>query len=80
VVANLQSVYLLSNVDVTIKTNDATTPASTINLKANKPILWFVDSGYTNPFTADVTQLFVSNAGTVDAVVQLRSLVNATTP
>jgi hypothetical protein len=60
-VANVKSFMLLATADMTIKTNSSSSPGNTINLKANLPLNWAASNGYfANPFTVDVTSLFVS--------------------
>jgi hypothetical protein len=62
--ANLVSIYMLATQDLTIETNAAdATGGNTIALKAGVPFWWAKDSGVANPFTANVTKIFVSNAG-----------------
>lgn len=60
-VASLQSVYLLSSQNLTIKTNSSGSPANTINLKAGIPYIWRASAGYnTCLFTVDVTSWFLT--------------------
>jgi hypothetical protein len=73
--ANVQSLCVWSDQAVTIKTNSSTAPAQTINLLANQILQYGVNMGLTNPFTADVTALFVSNAGSTNANFKLRVLM-----
>lgn len=69
----LKMAYLVSDVDMTIETNDGTTPGDTITLNAGEPLVWWVDSAeYTNPFaSADVTGFFITNtdAGTLTGFI-----------
>ena len=60
----VQSFILLSSQDMTLKVNDATTPAATITLKAGMPRLYSVSSGYyANPFAGiTVTGFYRTNA------------------
>jgi hypothetical protein len=66
---------LLSNEDVTFKVNSSDTPAPSIALKANTPEISSVAAA-ASQITADVTELFITNATAVDAVVQVRILLN----
>jgi hypothetical protein len=77
-VSELQSAYITSDKDVTLKTNSTGSPADTLTIKANKPLVWYKDSGQANPFTSgtDVTSLHFANAGAADAVVNACFLVN----
>lgn len=76
--AALQHLLLTTDKDVTLETNSASVPGNTIALKANVPFLWVKDSGIANPFTADVTKFFFTNAGAADAAVKIRMLKDAT--
>ena len=73
--ANVQSLMIWSDQAVTVKTNSSSSPAQTITLLANQMIEYGVGIGLTNPFTTDVTALFVSNAGGVNANFKLRVLM-----
>ena len=66
---------LRSDQAVSIKTNSTASPGQTINLVANQMIQFGLSMGLTNPFTVDVTKLYVSNAGTVNANFKVRVLV-----
>jgi len=77
-VANIQSMVLTANQDVTVKTNVAATPANTFDLKANVPYIWNKDSYDTNKLTIDVTKLFVSNAGLNPATLSGRFIFDPT--
>jgi hypothetical protein len=60
----LDTIQILSDKDCTIKFNDATSPILTIGLIGGWPYFWNSSSKYfPNPFTADVTGLFVSTPG-----------------
>lgn len=62
-VANMQSFMLLSDQNMTIKTNSSGSPANTINLIAGNPMIWSKSAGYfANPFTTNVTAFYVTNA------------------
>lgn len=76
--AGIKALCLVSDKAVTIKTNDAGTPGNTIALAAGVPLIWYVGARGANPFTADVTELFLSNAGGVAANVKIRVLVHVT--
>jgi hypothetical protein len=58
-VANTQAIFLLSTQNLTIKTNSPSSPANTINLIANVPLIWDASAGYySNPFTTNVTAFY----------------------
>jgi hypothetical protein len=71
----LQSIFVLSNQDVSMKTNN-TTGVDSFSLSANKPLVWYTGCGLNNPFSADVTALYFSNAGNTNANVNIRVLGN----
>jgi hypothetical protein len=59
--AGLQSIFLVADQDCTIETNSGSSPGNTIALKAGRPFAWNKSDGYfTNPFTTNVTSLFVT--------------------
>ena len=77
-VANLKSFYALSDKDVLIETNSSTVPPNTLSLKAGIPYSWTAAGALTNPFTTNITSLFISNANPAAATVQLRIAQDAT--
>lgn len=59
--ATIQGIWLMSTVDMTVKTNSSSVPSQTLSLKAGRPLRWGTSEGYfSNPITADVTKLFVT--------------------
>lgn len=71
-VANIQAIFLVSNVDLTLETNSGTSPANTINLKAGSPLVWSKSDAYfANPFTTNVTGFFITCA----AAARLRGYI-----
>lgn len=77
-VSEVKSLFLLSDKDVTLQTNNGNTPDNTITLKAGVPVIWYPDSGYSNPLTTDVTKIYITNAGASDATVKIRVLQDST--
>lgn len=74
---NVQSIYFLSDQDVTVKTNSTSVPDDTLNLKANIAIAYGTGTNETNPIgTATVTKFYVTNAGPTDATLKIRCVVN----
>lgn len=59
--ANLMSIFLLSDQNMTLETNSGGSPSNTFSLVANVPFVWQYQSGVTNPFSADVTAFYVTN-------------------
>lgn len=72
----IQSLVVSSDQDVTVKTNSTTTPGDTLTIKKTAGVIWGSDYANACPFTADVTELYVTNAGTVDAKFNVRVLYN----
>jgi hypothetical protein len=75
-VAMMQSILFSSDQPVTLKTNNAATPQDTINLRANIPVAWTVNSYWPAPFKGDVTALIVTNEGPAAANIKIRVLSN----
>lgn len=77
-VSALQLLYIVADQDLTIETNDGTTPDDTLTLKAGKPIVWYDGCGYSNPLGTDVTALYATNASGTDATLYVKTLQDAT--
>ena len=68
----LQAIALHASDVCKIETNNGTTPTDTINLAANKGVIWFV--GETGcPFTADCTNVYITN--TSGSSVEIRAII-----
>ncbi len=61
-VSNVQAFAMWSDRNLTIETNNAGSPANTINLLAGVPYIWEAGGYETFKLTTDVTQLFITNA------------------
>lgn len=62
-VANIQSIEMLSDKNLTIETNSGSSPANTINLIAGVPFPWSKSAAYfPNPFGTNITALYITNA------------------
>ena len=60
-VANVQACMLLSDQNMTIKTNSAGSPANTLTLVANEPYLWLKSQGIDAfKFTTNVTGFYIT--------------------
>lgn len=79
-VSEIKALYMESDQDITVETNNGATPDDTINLKAGKPLIWTPDDPHPNPFASavDVTDLFLSNSSGTDAKFKLRALSDVT--
>lgn len=65
-VSQCKALYILSDVDATLKTNSSGAPARTLTLKAGEAIAWVstYDSDVPNPFgSTDVTALYYTATG-----------------
>lgn len=74
----LKGLFIVSDQDIVLETNDGSSPDNTISLTANVPLLWTAEGYLTNPFTADVTALYVTNASGSAANLKIRSLYDPT--
>jgi len=70
-VSEIKSAFISSDKDVEIDTN-ATNGAGgqTITLAANKAFAWNNQMTFVNPFTPDITAIYVHNAGLTTAKVR----------
>src|ERR1700746_567894 len=73
-ITGMQCVCLWSDTNLTVMTNSSSSPAQTINLLANVPVEWGTGMGTTNPITAAVTSLYVTNATANPAKFKVRAL------
>jgi hypothetical protein len=79
VATKLQDIWMSCDQACTVKTNSSTTPGNTFDLAANVPFVWIKDGGVTNPFTVDVTTLYVTNtSATTPATFKARGLKQIT--
>ncbi|HUT58863.1 MAG TPA: hypothetical protein VNA25_13535 [Phycisphaerae bacterium] len=76
--AAMRLLYMKADKAVTVKVNDALAPPETFELLAGEALIWREGGHAANPFTDDVTALFVSNAATADAVLEIRVLHDST--
>ncbi len=74
----LKSLYILSDVALTLKTNDSGSPQDTIAIAANSPFTWYTGSGEANPFADNVTTTYWVNGTAGAATVFVGLLVDAT--
>jgi hypothetical protein len=69
-------IFILSDQDMTLKTNSSGAPDDTIVLKANVPYIWTTDSYDAIQITADITALYMTNGSGEDASLRIESLVD----
>jgi hypothetical protein len=77
-VSAVKSIVLLSDQDVTIKTNNASTPDDELELSAGVAYLWNTDTEGDFVFGTDITAVFVQNAGEEEARIQIDVIEDAT--
>lgn len=79
-VSELKSLYIDSNVDVTIKTNIEGAPDDEIPVTGGLPIMWSENDDAANPFSSgtDVTSFHIVNASGDEALVRVRILQDST--
>lgn len=76
-IAALQSLFVLSNANVTMRLNAAdNVTTGQITMLASKPISWYLDSGITNPIATNVTALYFVNATAAAATINVRGLID----
>ena len=73
-VSQLISFLIYSSQNVTVKTNSSSSPAQTFTLVAGIGLTWNNANGQSNPLTTDITDLYVTNLGSVAAVMQFSFL------
>jgi hypothetical protein len=73
VIANVIAIGISSNQPITIKTNSTGSPAETITVPAGGEIIWVsgVDPVGSKPLGTDLTKVYISVPGLVDATVKI---------
>lgn len=77
-ISEIASVYLVSDQIITIKTNSSGAPDDTFVLAAGVPLVWTDDGEFANPFSADITSIFIANASGSTARLQIEAVTDAT--
>ena len=77
-VSQIKAIFILSDQDLTLETNDGTTPDNTIALKAGIPYVWYTNKYQVLLLTVDVTALYLTNASGAAAAFKLVALLDAT--
>lgn len=80
VYTRLKHLFIQTDVNMTLRTNQAAsgTPADTIALVAGYPVSFSYSAGQANPFTVDVTTMFIQNATDTSGTLRLRILKDST--
>lgn len=77
-VSQIKSIYIKSDVDMTLETNDGTTPADTLVLVANEPYIWWSGSLFTNLLATDVTALYLTTGSVGAGTFELEVVFDST--
>lgn len=76
--SQMKSFYMVADQDLSIDTNQAHPGIEEFELKANEPTVWTENCGLANPFSTDVTALYVSNDSGVETILKVRKLEDPT--
>ncbi len=76
-VAQVVSLFITADQDLTLKTNSSGAPDDTISLKGNVPLVYNTDKPASGLLAADVTKFFVSN-GPAAATLKMELIQDAT--
>lgn len=78
-VSQMKGLGILSDQNVTLKTNSTSVPDKQIAVVANEPILWNTKNGQSNPLgIVDVAALYVTNASGSTANLVIAKLEDPT--
>lgn len=77
-VSEIVALYINSTQDVTLETNDGSSPDNTIALTADNPYIWHDESYHDCLLTEDVTALFITNASGATATITVWALYDPT--
>jgi hypothetical protein len=62
--AKTKSFVLWFSTDCTLKTNSTGSPAETWTMKAGDAFIWNANNPTANPFSADLTEIYITNSTT----------------
>lgn len=83
-VSQLKGLFIVSDKDLLVQTNDGTTPINTITLAAGVPFVWVNGDAPLRDtagavITTDITRLYATNADATNAaLLQVRALYDPT--
>lgn len=78
-VSEAEVVIIECDQNITLTINDDGTPDATVNVLADKPVIWKNDGYFLNPLgTVDVTSMKAANAGSTDATLRIHVLQDPT--
>jgi hypothetical protein len=70
-VSQIAAIYIVSDQDITVETNDGSSPDDTLSLVAGVPYVWTTDSYDSCLLTVDITALYVTNSSGATATLQI---------
>lgn len=73
-VSELESLFLVTDGDMTIKTNSGSSPDDTFTMVANMPLIWVRGYPTSNPLGTDVTALYLTTGS--GSAVNLSGFIN----
>jgi hypothetical protein len=74
--ADIKLLVIVCSVAMTIKTNSTSSPGNTITVPANTPYIWAsADGMIPDPLSADITALYLTNAGSVAGTCSLWAIM-----
>lgn len=79
-VSEIKSIYILSDKDLTLETNNGGAPDDTITLVGGVPYIWHTGSYFTNLLTTDITALYLTTGSVGEARFQLEVVTDPTPP
>jgi hypothetical protein len=78
-VSALEMLWIKSNKDMVLKTNDGTTPDDTLTLVAGEPQAWASGTDIVCPLGTDVTAFFATTGAAVgDTVLEMEFILDPT--
>ena len=76
--AALKSVLIYADGACTLKTNSTSAPDDTFSLDADSGVVWNNQMTITNPFTANVTTIYITTPSGATVNVKIYALVDST--
>lgn len=77
-VSEIKAIFMVSDQDVQVETNDGAAPDDTIDLVANVPYIWTTDSYDSCLLTVDITALFLTQLAATAGTLKLECVVDPT--
>lgn len=78
-ISTIQGILIVSDQDLTVKTNDSGTPDDTLNLTGGVPEQYAASPAFgSNPFSTDLTDLYVTNNSGAEATLQIEVVYDPT--